>query len=74
MLVCITVPLRAMLEDVRTKLLELRTKKREESAKYKELVEKRYGCILITALYAVGDGRISRTVHMCKTYGPLLLH
>ncbi|KAL8273867.1 hypothetical protein Esti_002190 [Eimeria stiedai] len=35
------VPLRAMLDDVRTKLLELRTQKREESMKYKELLEKR---------------------------------
>ncbi|KAL8455134.1 hypothetical protein Emag_000971 [Eimeria magna] len=34
------VPLRAMLDDVRTKLLELRTLKREESMKYKELLEK----------------------------------
>ncbi|XP_026192017.1 centrosomal protein of 135 kDa [Cyclospora cayetanensis] len=35
------VPLRAMLDEVRTKLLELRTQKREESQKYKELLEKR---------------------------------
>ncbi|KAL8425707.1 hypothetical protein Efla_003085 [Eimeria flavescens] len=35
------VPLRSMLDDVRTKLLELRTQKREESMKYKELLEKR---------------------------------
>ncbi|CDJ60239.1 hypothetical protein, conserved [Eimeria maxima] len=35
------VPLRQMLDEVRTKLLELRTQKREESQKYKELLEKR---------------------------------
>ncbi|CDJ42542.1 YALI0F04037p, related [Eimeria tenella] len=35
------VPLRAMLDEVRTKLLELRTQKREESQKYKELLERR---------------------------------
>lgn len=31
-----------MLDDVRTKLLELRTQKREESMKYKELLERRW--------------------------------
>ncbi|CDJ54172.1 hypothetical protein, conserved [Eimeria brunetti] len=35
------VPLRQMLDEVRTKLLELRTAKREESQKYKELLERR---------------------------------